>query len=109
VRECHPTADSYEVSRSASHYPRWWFVLAFWRTIPIVVSLVVGYAIGYPALGALLGLAFLLSGFGFSRWVAKSEARQSDERLLRAFAVYFAAMAAVLVIVLATWLIVELA
>ena len=97
------------MSGSASHYPRWWFVLGFWRTIPIVVALVVGYAIGHPALGALLGLAFLVSGFGFSRWVAKSEARQSDERLLRAFAVYFAAMAAVLVLVLATWLIVKLA
>jgi hypothetical protein len=82
------------VSGSASNYPRWWFVLGFWRTIPIVVAFAVGYAIGHPALGALLGLAFLVSGFGFSRWVAKCEARQSDERLLRAFAVYFAAMAA---------------
>jgi uncharacterized membrane protein len=60
-------------------------------------------------LGALLGLAFLLSGFGFSRWVAKSETRQSDGRLLGAFAVYFAAIASVLVLVLAAWLIVELA
>jgi uncharacterized membrane protein len=97
------------VSGSASHYPRWWFVLGLWRTIPVVVALVVGSAIGRPALGALLGLAFLASGFGFSRWVAKSEARQSDERLLRAFAVYFAAMGALLVLVLAAWLVVELA
>jgi hypothetical protein len=52
------------VSGSAGQSPRWWwFVLGFWRTIPIVTALVIGYAIGHPTLGALMGLAFLLSGF----------------------------------------------
>jgi uncharacterized membrane protein len=95
------------VNGSANPIPRWWFVLAFWRTVPVVVALVVGSVLGSRMLGALLGLAVLVSGFGFSRWVAADAARQSDERLVRAFVFYFAAMAAALLFTAVTWLIVE--
>jgi hypothetical protein len=96
------------VSGSAGQSPRWWwFVLGFWRTIPIVTALVIGYAIGHQTLGALMGLAFLLSGFGFSRWIEASSSRHDDDRLGRALALYFAAMGAVLLLVVILWLIVE--
>jgi hypothetical protein len=54
-----------------------------------------------------MGLAFLLSGFGFSRWIEASSSRHDDDRLGRALALYFAAMGAVLLLVVILWLIVE--
>lgn len=104
----------------------WWFVLlGFWRTIPIAFAIGVGYTIGRPAIGALIALAFFVSGFAFSRWARASQARvrerlhqdpdyrrqyqERSDRLARAFGLYFAAMGAVLVLVVVGWLIAQFA
>jgi hypothetical protein len=107
VRECHPTTDSEQVSSPANQSRPWWFVLiGFWRTIPILFALAAGYAIGAPRVGALVGLAFLVSSFGFSRWTKANQSRLDDDRLMmRALAFYFAALAALLVLVALGWLI----
>jgi hypothetical protein len=103
----------------------WWFVLlGFWRTIPMVFAIAVGYTIGHPAIGALIALAFFVSGFAFSRWARASQARVREnlqdpdyrrryqarsDRLSRAFGLYFAAMGGVLGLVVVGWLIAKLA
>ena len=95
------------MSRFATQRP-WWFVLvAFWWTIPPVIALAVGYAIGHRALGAMMGLVFVFSGFGFSHWVKANEERQRDDRLAQAFAVYFGGMAVVLALIVIGSVIVE--
>ena len=74
--------------------------------VPILFAITVGYAIGAPKVGALLGLAFLVSSFGFSRWARANQSRLDDDRLMmRAFTFYFAALAALLVLVTVGWLI----
>ena len=107
VRECPLTTDSEQVSSPASQSRPWWFVLiGFWRTIPILVALAAGYAIGAPRRGALVGLAFLVSSFGFSRWAKANQSRLDDDRLMmRAFTFYFAVLAALLVLVALGWLV----
>ena len=103
----------------------WWFVLlGFWRTIPIAFAIGVGYAIGHPAIGALIALAFFVSGFAFSRWARASQARvranlqdpdyrrryqARSDRLSRAFGLYFAGMGALVVLAVVGWLIAKLA
>jgi hypothetical protein len=107
VRECHLTTDSEQVSFPASQSRPWWFVLiGFWRTIPILFALGAGYAIGAPTVGALVGLVFLVSSLGFSRWAKANQSRLDDDRLMmRAITFYFAALAALLVLVALGWLI----
>ena len=92
-------------SRATQSRP-WWFVLiGFWRTIPILLALAAGYAIGAPKVGALVGLAFLVSSFGFSRWAQANRSRLDDRLMMRALTFYFAALAALLVLVALGWLI----
>jgi hypothetical protein len=95
------------VSRPASQpRPRWFVLIGFWRTIPILFALAVGFAIGAPRVGALLGLAFLMSSFGLSSWAKANESRLEDEGLmLRALTFYSAALATLLVLVALGWLI----
>jgi hypothetical protein len=109
AQECEPTADTEQVSSPASQSRPWWFVLiGFWRTIPILFALAAGYAIGTPRVGALVGLAFLVSSFGFSRWAKANQSRLENDRLMmRAFTFYFAGLAALLVLVALVWLIAE--
>jgi hypothetical protein len=95
------------VSSRASQSRPWWFVpIGFWRTIPILLALAAGYAIGAPRVGALVGLAFLVSSFGFPRWAKANQSRLDDDRLMmRALTFYFAALAALLVLAALGWLI----
>ena len=103
----HPTTDTEHVSRPASqHRPWWFFLLGFWRTIPILFAIALGFAIGAPSVGALVGLAFLVSSFGFSRWTRANQSRLDEDHLMmRAFTFYFAALGGLLVLVIAGWVI----
>jgi len=108
VRECRPTTDTQRVTAPRENLRPWWLVvIAFWRTIPVVIALAFGYAVGHPSLGAVIGLVFILSSFAFSRWVSASAERQHDDRFARALANYFVGLAALLVLVVIGWAVVE--
>ena len=105
----------------------WWFVLVrLWTTAPIIaIAVGVGYAIGHVAIGAVIALAYLVSGFGFSRWARAKRARvrerltqdpeyrrryhERSDRLARIFGWYFAGIGALLVLVVVAWVIAKLA
>jgi uncharacterized membrane protein YidH (DUF202 family) len=91
---------------------RWWFFLlvGFWRTVPVVIAIAVGYALGHPTIGAVVALGFLVGGSGFSRWARahRSELERGD-RLAWIFTWYYAGIGALLVVVVAAWLIAKLA
>jgi len=95
------------------------------RTNPIAFVIAVGYAIGHPAVGAVIALAFFVSGFAFERWARASQARvrerlrkepdyrrqyqERSDRIARAFGLYFAGMGAIVVLFVVVWVITKLA
>jgi hypothetical protein len=90
---------------------RWFFLLVgFWRTVPVVIAIAVGYALGHPTIGAVVALAFFIGASGFSRWARAHRAElEAGDRLARIFTWYFAGIGALLVLVVAAWLIAKLA
>jgi hypothetical protein len=91
---------------------RWWFLLlvGFWRTVPVVIAIPAGYALGHPTIGAVVALAFFIGASGFSRWARAHRAElEAGDRLARIFAWYFAVIAALLALVVTAWLIARLA
>src|ERR671934_1594232 len=87
----------------------WWFILlGFWRTIPVLAAIGIGYAVGHPTAGAVLAVAFLVSALAFSRWARASQAgvrerlrddpefrrshTERSDRQARAFGLYLASI-----------------
>jgi hypothetical protein len=76
----------------------------------VLIAIAAGHALGHPTVGAVVGLAFLVGGSGFSRWARAHRAElEAGDRLARIFAWYFAGIAALLMLVVTAWLIARLA
>jgi len=76
----------------------------------VVVAIALGYALGHPTIGAVVGLAFFVGAAGILRWPRAHRAElETGDRLARIFGWYFGGIAALLVLVVAAWLIAKLA
>jgi hypothetical protein len=127
--ECPATADTQCVSslpREGQSRPRWFVLVRLWTTAPIIViAVAVGYAVGHVAIGAVVALAYVVGGFGLSRWARAKRARvrerltqdpeyrrryqERSDRLARIFGWYFAGVGALVVLAVVAWVIAKLA
>ena len=124
-----PDGDTQRVSslpQKGQSRPGWFVLVRLWMTAPIIaVAFGVGYAVGHVAIGAVIALAYLVCGFGFSRWARAKRARvrerlkehpeyrrhyqERSDRLARMFGWYFAGIGTLLVLVVVAWVIARLA
>ena len=113
-------------ARTEGRAPRWFGLVRIWTTAPVLAVIVgVGYALGHVVAGGIFAAVYVLVGVVFGRWARGNRARirerlkadpsyrqrynERSDRIGRFLGWYFAALGALLVIVVIAWVIARLA